>query len=204
MNEIVVATNNKHKIEEIQFISKEFTSHFKFYSMKEFGVEVDIPEEGKTFEENALIKARFLFEKLKGKYSVIADDSGLMVDALNGQPGVHSARYAGDIKSDFENRKLLLKNLKGIENRNAKFVCAIAFISQTKEIEYFKGICKGKIAKIENGIHGFGYDKIFIPDGYNVCFAEMSESLKNSISHRYKALKNMFMRLSFNEDKNKD
>ena len=150
-------------------------------SMKEAGISVDIEENGTTFEENALIKA-----KAVAAYTdaiVLADDSGLEIDYLNKEPGVYSARYAGDAHNSEANMKKLLKDMEGIENRKAQFRTVFVLIIDGKE-HLFEGIVKGEITKNRKGASGFGYDPIFIPEGYTQTFAEMGNELKNKISHR--------------------
>lgn len=186
---IVFATGNPHKLAEINEISKGT------------GVEFILPPEifnpdetGETFEENSYIKAKEA-AKLSGCIS-LADDSGLCVDALNGAPGIHSARYADTPQARIDK---LLKNLTPFGNRKAKFVCAMTLVDEfgnilNKEI----GECYGQIAKNQSGINGFGYDPIFLVDGYNITMADMSEELKNSISHRSVALNKMITYIQTN------
>ena len=135
-----------------------------------------------TFQENSQQKAEYLFNKIN--LPCFADDSGLEVESLNGEPGVFSARYAGTHKSDEDNNQLLLKKLKGLSNRNAQFRTVITFINQHGESYFFEGIIKGTIIEEKRGTSGFGYDPLFIPSGYAQTFAELSPSEKNSVSHR--------------------
>ena len=180
---IVLASNNPNKLEEVQDILQE---SIKLLSLHDIGCHEDIQETADTIEGNALIKANHVFENYN--YPCFADDTGLFVEALNGDPGVYSARYAGAKKDAKANNEKLLKNLQSVENRNAFFKTVIVYKSEdiTKE---FTGICPGKILKSPKGQTGFGYDPIFQPAGYEQSFAEMSVMTKNKISHRAKALK---------------
>ena len=183
---IVVASNNKHKIKEI----KEILTQYNVIPMDEIGFNQEIEENGKTFAENALIKANTIHKYLKknGKdYLVLADDSGLCVDSLNGEPGVYSARYAGEHGNDQANRNKLLKQLDG-KDRTAFFCCTIAIIFPDGEQQVFEGKTYGKITKDEIGENGFGYDCIFYSDDLKKTFGEATESEKNSVSHRGRAL----------------
>ena len=174
----VFATNNAHKLEEVSFILK---NKIELLSMKDINCNVDIPETADTLEGNALIKARYIFENYH--LDCFADDTGLEVEALNGAPGVYSARYAGDAHNSEANMQKLLHDLEGIENRRAQFRTVFALIIDGKE-HLFEGIVKGVITKNRRGTSGFGYDPIFIPEGYTQTFAEMGNELKNKISHR--------------------
>lgn len=187
---LVVSTGNQHKIEEIKKILKDLP--IEVVSKKEIGLGgLNIVEDGETLEENSIKKAKGLAEKID--YMVLADDSGLFVDALNGQPGVYSSRYGGEEGNDEKNNKKLLEELKDIplEKRTAKFKAVIALITEEKEIKIVKGECKGKIAFENKGYNGFGYDPLFLPEGYNKSFAELGEDIKNKISHRARALENL-------------
>jgi len=176
--EIIVATSNKHKLREIRHILKGFRIS---------GLKLKVLENGKTFEENALKKAKAAFRKTK--QLSMADDSGLMVDALNGRPGIKSARYANPPTTKNLCAKLLKEiRYSIIDNRKAKFICAIAIVFPNGETKVVKGIIKGKIAHKMRGSHGFGYDPVFIPRGFKKTFAEMPLSQKNKLSHRYQAL----------------
>ncbi|NLM03685.1 MAG: RdgB/HAM1 family non-canonical purine NTP pyrophosphatase [Clostridiales bacterium] len=187
----VIATGNPHKLREIGEILKDFNIEIK--SMKDMGLEnLNIIEDGDTFEENALKKARTIM-KASGCIS-IADDSGLEVEALDNQPGVNSARFAGENASDEENNEKLLKILthKNIKNPRARFVCVIAVVMPNGESFTTRGELYGIIGSECRGNNGFGYDPLFIPDGYNgLTLGEISEIEKNKISHRAKALKKM-------------
>lgn len=161
---------------------------FQIESMRSLGINEDIPEDQQTLEGNALQKARFLYDRT-GE-SCFADDTGLEVDALNGAPGVYSARYAGDAKNSFDNMALLLKNMSGKQNRKARFRTVIALILDGKEY-LFEGIVNGTIAEEPRGTAGFGYDPLFVPDGYSTTFAEMDSEAKNAISHRGRAVEKL-------------
>lgn len=182
--ELVFASHNLYKVNEI---SQILPSHFKIKSLLDLKIK-DIPETGNTLEENALIKAKFVNQNFQ--INAFADDSGLEVEALNSEPGVYSARYAGEPKNDLNNMLKLLDNLKDKTNRNAQFKTIIALIIENKEY-LFEGIIKGKIITEMRGENGFGYDPIFILDGYEKTFAEMNADEKNKISHRAIAVNKM-------------
>lgn len=186
---LIAATNNQNKLAELQSILSG--ADIELISLKNAGLDIEIEENGTTFEENAIIKARTV-SKLSGM-CVIGDDSGLMVDALGGDPGVHSARYAGDNASDKDRIDKLLYNLKGVEDsgRGAKFVCAIAFCTPKGDYFTVRGECKGKILREAKGEGGFGYDPIFYIEEHNKSFAELSPDEKNEISHRGRALQTL-------------
>ena len=178
MKKYVFATNNAHKLEEV---SAMLGTSVSLMSLNDIGCHTDIPETGTTLEENALIKARYIHEHYG--MDCFADDTGLEVEALNGAPGVYSARYAGAAHNSEANMKKLLQELEGVENRKAQFRTVFALIIDGKE-HLFEGIVKGEITKNRKGTSGFGYDPIFIPEGYTQTFAEMGNELKNKISHR--------------------
>lgn len=191
---IVFATNNQHKLQEIRDI---LGSEFEIVSLKDIGCDVDIPETGNTLEENAMQKAQYVYDHYN--LSCFADDTGLEVEALNGEPGVHSARYAEGTDHDSEaNMAKLLRNLEGKDNRKARFRTVIALIQKQdvcpcgctsiKKVNRFEGIVDGSIATEKHGTAGFGYDPIFVPEGYDKSFAELGESIKNCISHRARAV----------------
>lgn len=187
---LVVSTGNPHKIDEIKDILKGLS--IEVVSKKDVGLGyLDVVEDGETLEENSLKKAEALAEKVD--YMVLADDSGLFVDILNGEPGVYSSRYAGEEGNDKKNNIKLLENLKDIalSERDAKFKTVIALITENKEKIVVSGECKGKIGFEPQGENGFGYDPLFIPEGYHKTFAELGEEVKNKISHRAKALENL-------------
>lgn len=174
----VFATNNAYKLEEVSAILKD---KVELLSMKDINCSVDIPETADTLEGNALIKARYIFKNYHS--DCFADDTGLEVEALKGAPGIYSARYAGDAHNSEANMKKLLQDLEGIENRKAQFRTVFALIIDGKE-HLFEGIIKGEIIKNRRGTSGFGYDPVFVPEGYTQTFAEMGNELKNKISHR--------------------
>lgn len=181
--DIVFATNNAHKLSEIRRIIGE---RFRVLSLSDIGCHEDIPETGMTLEENALMKARYVREHYG--YDCFADDTGLLVDALGGAPGVYSARYAGGDGHDSEaNMRLLLRNMDDKDNRSARFRTVIALIEGDVE-HLFKGECEGTITREREGTDGFGYDPVFLPTGYNLTFAQMSPDEKNAISHRGRAV----------------
>ena len=175
---LLVGTTNEHKLKEIQHI----------LGTKVEGCGLKVAETGKTFEENAIKKAKAVARKFKT--AAIADDSGLMVDCLNGAPGVRSARFASP-PTPYNLCTKLLSVMKNCKNRKAQFVCVIALVQSDGKVKTFKGIVKGRIIDEMRGTHGFGYDPIFVPDGYKKTFAEMSPAVKNRISHRAKALKKL-------------
>ncbi len=178
---LVFATNNQHKLEEVQALTGE---KFQIKTLQEIGCHDDIPETGVTFQENASQKSRYLYERFH--VDCFADDSGLEVDALNGEPGVYSARYSGTRDSE-TNLQLVLDNMKGVTNRTARFRCVISLIFKGTEY-FFEGTVEGTITAERTGASGFGYDPIFTPNGYTATFAEMSQEDKNAISHRGKAI----------------
>src|SRR6056297_2318307 len=179
--EIVFATNNQNKINEIQ---QMLGNEFNLLSLADVGISGDIPEDYFTLEENALQKAQIIYQQT-GK-NCFADDTGLEIEALNGEPGVLSARYAGNEKSAEKNMQKVLRALAGIQNRKAQFRTIIALIYQGKEY-LFEGKVKGEILPVKKGNEGFGYDPIFSPDGMEKSFAQMNLNIKNKISHRAKA-----------------
>ncbi|MCW3080476.1 RdgB/HAM1 family non-canonical purine NTP pyrophosphatase [Segetibacter sp.] len=181
MKKIIFATNNQNKVEEIRSIIEDF---FEVISLKEAGINIDIPEPHATLEENASEKSKTI-HAVTGE-NCFSEDTGLEVEALNGEPGVKSARYAGEGKSANDNLQKLLHALKGAENRKARFRTVISLIINNSE-ELFEGICEGEITEVAKGHLGFGYDSIFIPDGANKTFAEMVLAEKNQYSHRKKA-----------------
>ena len=183
---IIFATSNQGKMREIREILKGLGT--EILSMKEAGVQADIVEDGDTFEANAVIKAKAVWEEAGG--IVLADDSGLEVDALGGAPGVHSARYTGNHDdSDLDRRKFLMKNLEGEEHRTARFVSAICCVFPNGDVLRARGTCEGRIATYMKGENGFGYDAMFIAEGHDITMAEMTHEQKNEISHRGRALR---------------
>lgn len=183
---IVFATNNEHKLSEIKNI---LGSCFEIVSLKDIGCNVDIPETANTLEGNASIKSHFIYDNYH--LNCFADDTGLEVDALNGEPGVHSARYDEHTDHDSEaNMRKLLAKLGDNANRNAHFRTVISLIIDGEEYQ-FEGRVEGKIATEKSGTEGFGYDPIFIPEGYDKSFAELGEQIKNQISHRARAVQKL-------------
>ena len=182
---LVFATNNKHKLQEVRDI---LGSGVEVLSLSDIGCNDDIPETADTLQGNALIKARHIYSKYN--VNCFADDTGLEVEALEGAPGVLSARYAGDGHDSEANMLKLLQNLTGKSNRNAQFRTVIALIIDGEEM-LFDGIVKGHITEEKMGCSGFGYDPIFVPEGYSESFAQMGSDEKNSISHRYRATKKL-------------
>jgi len=185
MKKLVFATNNQHKLNEIKSI---LGNKFNILGLKEFGIDYDIPETGKNLAENAFIKSNFIFTKFA--VDVFSDDTGLEIDALNGRPGVYSARYAGEDGDSEANIKKVLAEMKHKFNRKARFRTVISLIIDGKEHQ-FDGIVEGVITDTKKGDSGFGYDPIFMPDNYEETFAEMSNNEKNKISHRALATKKL-------------
>lgn len=184
MQKIIFATANLHKLKEVQHIFPDYS----VLSLTDIGFRGDITEDAETLEGNALLKAKFVYEKFG--LNCFADDTGLEVEALNGKPGVHSARWAGEHKSSADNLQKLLMELKPHTNRNARFRTVIALIMNGKEY-LFEGIVNGTILEYSKGKEGFGYDPVFKPIGYSETFAEMPLYLKNQISHRSIAVKKL-------------
>ena len=182
---IVFATNNAHKLQEVQ---QGLGSEFELITLRDCGVTEDIPENEPTLEGNALAKARYIYQRTG--YDCFADDTGLEVDALGGEPGVRSARYATDGHDDQANKRLLLERLEGKENREAQFRTAVALILGGEEY-LFEGVVRGEISTSERGEGGFGYDPLFVPEGYDKTFAELSAEEKNAISHRGRAVRKL-------------
>lgn len=189
MKRFIVASNNRGKLNEIKEILKEFP--FEVISMKDVGINKEIIENGNTFEENAMIKAKEIFN-ITGE-AVMADDSGLEVDYLNGAPGIFSSRFAGKGASDKDKNDKLLSLLKDVpfEKRKSRFVCAISVILPNRSNFTVKGICDGYIGLHPVGEYGFGYDPLFFMPEYNMTTAQMNAEFKNEISHRGRALKLM-------------
>ncbi len=184
---IVAATTNKGKIREFQEILGELG--FDVVSMHDEGIDVEVEETGSTFSENALIKARAV--SLLCDAPVIADDSGLCVDAMDGAPGIYSARFAGEDATDYDRNVKLLKTLEGEENRKAQYVAAIAYISPDGKEITTEGIIEGEILTEEHGTGGFGYDPLFWCTEIKKCFGEATPDEKNAVSHRGRALKKL-------------
>ena len=183
MKNIVVASNNKHKISEFKLITG--TGKIRIFSPAELCMDFPEAEEnGTTYEENAIIKATSISSLGNNDYFVLADDSGLEVMSLGNRPGLHSARYAGKNATNIDRINKLLAELKGIKNRIAKFISVIAIITPSKKIEIFRGEITGQIIEEIKGENGFGYDPIFVPKGYSETFAELPSLIKDKISHR--------------------
>ncbi|MBR5849721.1 MAG: non-canonical purine NTP diphosphatase [Alistipes sp.] len=182
---IIFATNNAHKLSEVQAVLGD---GFELVTPRMCGVEEDIPETSDTLEGNASQKSHYLYEKTG--LDCFADDTGLEVEALDGAPGVHSARYATDGHDFQANNRLLLKNMEGKENRRARFRTVISLIEGGEE-HLFEGIVEGRIIDHESGSEGFGYDPLFVPDGFDRTFAEMTAEEKNAVSHRGRAVRKL-------------
>ena len=180
--ELIFATNNQHKAEEVQSMVPRT---IKITTLQQAGLDIDIPEPHDTLEQNAAEKGRTIFT-YTGK-NCFAEDTGLEVNSLNGEPGVYSARYAGEDKSSEKNIGKLLEKLKAQNDRTAQFRTVIFLVLDNKEY-FFEGICKGQITQTPIGDSGFGYDPVFVPDGYGKTFAQMTLSEKNQCSHRKKAM----------------
>jgi len=175
---LVFATNNAHKLYEIKQL---LGTNFNLLSLSDINCSDEIPEDYETLEENAMQKAQYIYDRYQ--LNSFADDTGLEVEALNGRPGVYSARYAGPQRNSSDNITLLLSELNGKTNRNAQFRTVIALILNDKKY-YFEGVVKGIIIEKPIGANGFGYDPVFVPEGYNQTFAQLPIEIKNTISHR--------------------
>ena len=186
MTTLIFATNNEHKVSEIQSL---LPKDINVITLQQAGINIDIPEPYDTLQENANTKAKTIFDLTN--QNCFSEDTGLEIDALNGAPGVHSARYAGADRNFNTNIEKVLTNLKNIENRTAQFRTVICLIWEQKEY-YFEGICRGHIAEQNSGTAGFGYDPIFIPEGATKSFATMTMEEKNTYSHRQKAVTQLF------------
>ena len=186
--DIIIASNNQGKIREFKKILEPIG--YTVISQKEAGINIEVDETGTTFRKNSELKARAIYE-ITHK-AVLADDSGIEIDYLNGEPGVYSARYMG-LSTDEEKRKCVLNKLDGVEEskRGARFVCCICYINENGEEQFAEGYWKGKISTEERGENGFGYDPIFIPEGLTITSAEMLPEEKNAVSHRANALKEL-------------
>ena len=182
MEKIIFATNNQHKVDEIRH---HLANRFNIITLKEAGIDLEIPEPHDTLEDNAREKSTTIHAITR--QNCFSEDTGLEVEALNGEPGVKSARYAGENNDPVKNMIKLLENLQGSENRKARFRTVISLIYNDKEFQ-FTGICPGEIKLSPSGTHGFGYDPIFVPDGGNKSFGEMDKKEKSQFSHRGKAM----------------
>ena len=187
MNRIVIASNNAGKLREIRDILQPLG--FTVVSQREAGISIEVEENGETFAENAALQARAVYEALH--CPVIADDSGLLVDALDGAPGVHSHRFAGEGATDADRNAKLLELLGGVpaEKRTARFESVLCYVDAAGETHFFSGTCEGRIGTAPAGENGFGYDPLFLPEGYDCSMAELRLEEKNAISHRGNALK---------------
>lgn len=183
--QLIFATHNTNKLKEVRSL---IPSNIQLLSLDDISFKNDIEETETTIEGNALLKARAIYKETG--INCFSDDSGLLVDALNGAPGVYSARYAGDQKNDQDNIQKLLAHLQDTKNRSAHFKTAMALVIDGKEY-LFEGIINGQITKEMHGSNGFGYDPVFMPDGYEKTFAQMDSVTKNAISHRGVALKKL-------------
>ena len=192
MKKLIIASNNSGKIKEIKRILRDID--IDVLSLKDIGLNIDVEEDGLTFEENAKKKSTEIYKELikKGEsnFIIMSDDSGLEVEYLNGEPGVFSARYAGEHVNDKKNNEKLLLNLEGVDykNRKARFVCQLAIINDKNEYRGIKGTVEGYILENEKGNGGFGYDPLFFYEPLNKSFAELTIEEKNKISHRGNAL----------------
>lgn len=186
MDKLVFATNNAHKLGELR---KMLAGRFCVVSLADIGCHDDIPEDAGSFEGNALAKARWVLEHYG--LDCIADDSGLEVDALGGAPGIHSARYAGAGHDDAANNAKLLSELAGAADRSARFRTVIALVRKDHEPMFFHGTVEGTILKAPQGDAGFGYDPLFVPQGWSKSFAEASPDEKNAVSHRGRAVRGL-------------
>lgn len=185
MQELVFATNNSHKLSEVQ---AAVAGEIKLLSLNDINCHDDIAETGQTFKANASIKSHFIYNRYG--INCFADDSGLEIDALNGEPGVYSARYAGGHGDHAANNLKVLEKLDGMDNRRARFITVISLMWDGVEY-FFEGTVDGTIRPALSGVDGFGYDPLFQPDGYNITFAEMTTEQKNGISHRGRAVKEL-------------
>ena len=195
---LILASRNKKKIREMEALLSKYVDGVQILSLDDIGFEGDIEENGETYEENALIKARTAVEASENRYAAIADDSGLSVDALNGAPGVYSARYAGGHGDDAANNALLLQNLAATPaaERRARFVCCIACVYPDGTSFTVRGETEGLIIDQARGEGGFGYDPYFYYEPFGKTFAELSAEQKNAISHRGKAVEKLAERLT--------
>lgn len=183
--ELIFATNNRHKAEEIQQL---IPRSIRVLTLEDVGLTEEIPEEQGTLEGNASQKSRYIYDRFSR--SCFADDTGLEIDALGGKPGVFSARYAGDDKDPEANMDKVLEKLKDEDNRRARFRTVISLILDGKEL-FFEGVVEGHILREKRGDEGFGYDPVFLPEGSSLTFAQMPMNMKNRISHRSRAIKKL-------------
>ncbi|HLP93188.1 MAG TPA: RdgB/HAM1 family non-canonical purine NTP pyrophosphatase [Saprospiraceae bacterium] len=195
MQVLVFATNNAHKAHEVELV---LGPGYQIKTLKDIGCLEDIEETENTLEGNALLKARYVKEKYG--YDCFSEDAGLEVAALNGAPGVHTARYAGPSRDANDNMDLLLRNLESHTDRSAQFRAVIALIQGDKET-LLEGVCKGRISLQKQGTEGFGYDPIFIPEGYEKTFAQLGDDVKTEISHRAKATRKLVEVLTMDDER---
>jgi XTP/dITP diphosphohydrolase len=190
---LYIATNNAHKVGELKDLLKNKLPDIQVKGANKFGGMPEVEESAGTFKGNALLKARALHQLVDEGSWTLADDSGLVVDALNGDPGIYSARFAGLNATDDDNRKKLLKSMEGIPSpmRQARFICILALLGPGDQEHAFPGACEGSISLEERGSDGFGYDPIFIPEGHKNTFGILPSDLKNSISHRARAFEQL-------------
>lgn len=196
MQEILIATKNRGKAEEFHALFNKYGISVQTLLDLEETIP-DVEETGITFLENAQLKAETISRLLNKP--VVADDSGLVVDALDGRPGVYSARYAGEPTNDGRNNQKLLKELHNHTNRSARFTCVLALADPNRETIFATGFCEGKIAEMTKGTNGFGYDPLFIPNGYACTMAELPDDQKNQISHRFHALRELEQKMQQQE-----
>lgn len=185
--ELLIATGNAHKVQEFKKMLEPLGYQVK--CLKDYQDLPEIIENGKTFAENAIIKAKTISDYLQ--VTCIADDSGLVIDGLNGEPGINSARYLGEDTDYGYKNEVILRRLKNNSNRDARFVCVIAYVEYQKEPQIFKGVMEGQIADHASGTNGFGYDPIFFYPPYGKIIATVSDEMKNNVSHRGQATKKL-------------
>ena len=195
MQKVLIGTNNKGKVKEYKFF---LSNYFDILTPEDIGINFDVAETGTTYEENSLLKLEFLRKK-DLNMAILCDDSGLEVESLNNEPGVFSARYAGEDCSDQENINKVLNNLNGKKNRKAKFICVISFFYDkfSSFPRIFRGECHGLILENQSGNSGFGYDPIFYYENLAKTFANLAEDEKNKVSHRSMAMKELFSNVNF-------
>ncbi|GIR29268.1 XTP/dITP diphosphatase [bacterium] len=195
MQKVLIGTNNKGKVKEYKFF---LSNYFHVLTPSDIGINFDVAETGSTYEENSLLKLEFLRRK-DLNMAILCDDSGLEIESLNNEPGVFSARYAGEDCSDQDNIDKVLRNLNGKKDRKAKFICVVSFFWDkfSSFPRIFRGECHGSILENQSGNSGFGYDPIFYYENLSKTFANLSEDEKNKISHRAMAMKELFSNLNF-------
>ena len=195
MQKVLIGTNNEGKVKEYKFF---LSNYFHVLTPSDIGINFDVAETGSTYEENSLLKLEFLRRK-DLNMAILCDDSGLEIESLNNEPGVFSARYAGEDCSDQDNIDKVLRNLNGKKDRKAKFICVVSFFWDkfSSFPRIFRGECHGSILENQSGNSGFGYDPIFYYENLSKTFANLSEDEKNKISHRAMAMKELFSNLNF-------